>query len=956
MKPVRTLLIAALWLYLTAPIGIGAAHSHDLRLRWRVLETPHFRIIFHQGEEQLANEAAIVAERAHGLLTQALNYTPPEKTNIVITDASDLPNGFAIPFPNPDIVVYPVHSRAGEFFNSRFDSWLDQVIFHEYGHIVDLSKVNGPGTILRSLFGRQILAPPKPMAFVEGIPIYAEFNRSGESRANDPRDAMFLRAMLLEDAFPTLGQISSDYTRDEWPPTGLLDHDFGPWLVRYIAERYGSDVLPEILERYTEMYYSFALSIEIGGPLLAINLVPNFQAEFGDVLDQTLGQSPSQVYDGFKAWLSDQFTEEIETIQADGVTETHRITELNYWSNRPVWSPDGERIAYYHSDPTRLPALRIVTADGRRDRQLRLGEVFSDPTWSPDGDTLIYEKIDLYRHVATYSDLYRYDLNTGRERRLTRGARAYNPVFLPDGEQILFAQHDSPEMGQRLAILELHTGEIRLFHQLPADTALHSFDLSPDGRRIALSLWRRGGFQDIYLMSIETKELVPLTQDRATDLDPTWSPDGRYVLFNSDRGRINNLYAYRLADGALFKVTNVLTGAFDPDVSPDGRKIVFVGYTAAGYDIRVMEFEPDRWGPVEAAMEEIPSWAGFPVTEYPIHRYNPLPLMLPKSWVPLIGSDPEGMLTQFGVEVSGTDPLRHHTYVLQGGFDYTVEEPFYAFLYTNDRFTPSFTLLLNQGRNQTNERFNEQLLEVNLPLVTRFFSAQQLTLGGRRTEVGTAPARGGLYAIWSQDSISGIDRFQDRRNILIAGETRADAGENLLGGFVDGFPNGPTEEWAILDWRERLRLPLKRNHELAARLFAGWSEIPGFFQLGGSGESLTLDGFSILLRGYPSQAFTGASIAAGSLEYRFPIVSIHNGTDFQPVFYDDLRGSLFIDGGLVADIGETLDSAGLVGSAGFELNLTLTTNYVSRILLRFGWAQGFDQLQPLFYIGLGTSF
>ena len=64
-----------------------------------------------------------------------------------------------------------------------------------------------------------------------------------------------------------------------------------------------------------------------------------------------------------------------------------------------------------------------------------------------------------------------------------------------------------------------------------------------------------------------------MTRDRAQDTDPTWSADGRWLVFSSDRTGIYNLFAYRrrYAWSAHRQLTNLVTGAFQPSISPDGR-------------------------------------------------------------------------------------------------------------------------------------------------------------------------------------------------------------------------------------------------------------------------------------------------------------------------------------------------------------------------------------------------
>src|SRR6185295_3505317 len=71
---------------------------------------------------------------------------------------------------------------------------------------------------------------------------------------------------------------------------------------------------------------------------------------------------------------------------------------------------------------------------------------------------------------------------------------------------------------------------------------------SPKGDAIVASRWRPGGWLDVVLVDPDTGGVAPLTEDRAKDVEPAWTPGGDHVVFRSDRDGVSNLYAVRLAD------------------------------------------------------------------------------------------------------------------------------------------------------------------------------------------------------------------------------------------------------------------------------------------------------------------------------------------------------------------------------------------------------------------------
>jgi dipeptidyl aminopeptidase/acylaminoacyl peptidase len=899
-------------------VGLAQITIFDPALVWQQMETPHFVIVFHQGLENIAHETAIVAEESYEIIQREFNKAPAEKIYIVIVDFVDEIVGSATPFPQNTIYIGPAQMRLADWANVRLDSWLRMLVYHELLHIMDLDIATGTNALLRAIFGRIVLPNMnKPITFIEGLAVYEKYKHLGESRLNDANTIMMIRQMVLENRIPKFDEISRYYTRASWPPVGLLVYNFSSWLLRYIEETYG----PLSMRRFNDVN---------SGSLLNLLFLLGFGDSFDNILKRALNKSADEVYAGFRSWLRQKFSAEIEAISREGLTASVRLSKLGWISGQPAWSPDGREIVYRHSGPGRT-GIRLIRADGENDREIIFGwgEL---PSFSPDGRSVLYTKLDSNGFYYAHSDLYLYDLEKKSERRLTHGARAYVAAFAPDGQTIYFAHHIGRDASTAISKLDLQSGKITPVKEFSDNSVtVHSLAVSPDGKTLALSLWKRGGYQDIYLLPREGGELQAVTQDKDEDLDPSFSPDGQYLLFSSDRGehRVANLYAYKLDNGSFYKVTNVLTGAFDPAVSPDGKSIAFTGYGGDGYDIYLMPFDPQSWKPVTISQETLQEWPGFQKTSFSIKPYDFVPSLLPKLWLPFSDGKSVGAVTL------GQDVLGKHFYQLVAGWDFERNKPFYSLDYQIAQILPVLTLSLSDSRDGFTQKVSAMM-----PLALSVQQAQQLSVSYSRSQYPAkepdhpAPWAEDAYAAeYSYQSVRGEDLWRDTLSVSVQGELKIPS-------------DAQAYRRLTVTLREVFRLPLAETHTLSIRFVGGWSDAErakdGFAVGGHTGE--------FALRGFAEKVQQGKQALLASVEYRFPLMVIERGLGYWPIFFDDLRGGVFVEAGLA---GDTLDIENLKLGFGAELSLSLTTGYFFNWALRLGIAQGLGEPSPRFYLSVG---
>jgi hypothetical protein len=559
--------------------------------------------------------------------------------------------------------------------------------------------------------------------------------------------------------------------------------------------KFPSWVRQSVFSEYAQLVsadFVFGFS-EVLRPLLGKLILPNLKSSellegIGEYLAEEALNTPPDVRSGiggehrFVRYLEERFG-------SDFLREWHRLRANDPWATLSLglWSNDdrifrrltGSSLAQIVADSADASVLKradltpspFPKGKGNSPPSLGEGPGERSPDAYKSGSLII--KREIHKHSYLYGDLYLYDPKTKRATRLTEGARVYRAALFPDGQKILLARYRWGDQGPVLSLFDLQTRQMQTLKEFPIhDYFIDSFAISPDGEQIALSIWRRGGFQDIYLLDLPQREegmgvrvqLKPITRDRAVDLSPAFSPDGHFVLFLSDRDGSFKPYAYRLADGAFFEV----------DLSPGPSP------TRGGE-----QWELGPQVPIEP--EPFPPWDGFPDTGYPITSYDPRPSLEPKILVPLPGLGSISILT------FGSDALREHLYSVLLGFNWKTLQPSYYVRYENRVLLASLETLLRRDGNKA-----QQSVTATLPIITSLSTRQSLSLFYRRDEDELITHQIGLG--WS----GSWKVFHNWLEVSLWGVTRTRTGQRLWENRIN--------------WRVGVTAELSAN--LRARLFA----------------------------------------------------------------------------------------------------------------------------------------
>lgn len=230
---------------------------------------------------------------------------------------------------------------------------------------------------------------------------------------------------------------------------------------------------------------------------------------------------------------------------------TGEKTDLSHTlTNSGPYSPDGRFLVVAQAtDNGKTDVFEYERATG----ELRPVASHEDwdwlPSYSPDGRFILFNS---YR-VEGQSDIHLFEKSTGTLRRLTEdpGYDAH-AQFSRDGKRILFhRQQGTTDDGRYIFDLIVYDMETGKETRLTDGNYEESYPAwAPDGRHIVYSsdFGRKPGKHNLYVLAPEGETTIRLTRGDWKDEYAFWSRDGKFIYFNSDRAGTTNIYRL-LMDG-----------------------------------------------------------------------------------------------------------------------------------------------------------------------------------------------------------------------------------------------------------------------------------------------------------------------------------------------------------------------------------------------------------------------
>ncbi|WP_026462366.1 hypothetical protein [Adhaeribacter aquaticus] len=637
--------ISLLFLFAIAQTASAQLETNPASIQFNQINTPHFKMVFPKGLEHEGQRMANTLQYIHAPLATSLGPAP-HKIPVLLQNQGTVSNGFVALSP-----------RRSEFYTTSpqnynllgTNNWLNLLALHEYRHIVQYEKAyHSRAKWAYYPFGQNGLAAVSNMAvpnwFWEGDAVATETAYSSGGRGRIPDFNLLFRTNLLERGAFSYNKQHLGSFRDNVPNHYVT----GYHMVTHVRRKHEGDVWGNIMQGALDNFYipftfSRAMRQQTGKRLIATYR--------------------SMVREVDSLWR--QQADALTITPAKVLTKRKNNTYTDYLYPQPL--ADGSTVAL-KTGLSHIPVFVWISANGEQEKKLFTpGFMNNGPRLSVAQNKIVWTETEYDPRWGTrnYTVVKTFDIATKRHKVLTHQTRFSSAAFSADAKRIAVIEVSTANTNA-LVILDGSTGQEIKRIPSPENDFLAMPYWAPDGKSIVV-LRNHENKRTISEINIETgafNDLLPYTIENIGH--PVIA--GKFLLFNAPYNGIESTFALNTQTKKQYQVISRRYAGINAVVNPDAKTIVFNDFSAQGYNIARMLYDPDSWVPIEQVPTHKIEYfqplleqennsnilANVPQETYPVEKYRRLSHAFnPHSWLPTVTQD----LNEVSLAVQSQDIL-----------------------------------------------------------------------------------------------------------------------------------------------------------------------------------------------------------------------------------------------------------------------------------------------------------
>ncbi len=573
------------------------------RIKWRQINTDTAKIIFPEGLDSTAQRVASIVHTLQKNHNQTIG-TRVNKIPIVLQNQPTISNGYVGlgPFRSEFYLFAPQNS-----FDLGGLNWADNLSLHEYRHVQQYNNFNvGLSKIARVIFGQEgqalANAAAVPDWFFEGDAVFNETVLSEQGRGRVPNFFAGYKSLYQSKKTYSYMKLRNGSLKHFIP-----DHyELGYLLVGYGREKYGKEFWKNITQD-------------------AARFRPLFYPMQGAVKKYSGSSFKTFVDDAFKFYQSQW--DSIKTGSGRYITPASTYpTDYKY----PYLFSNDSYIVLKRGY-RQVPAFFKVYNDGNQ-QKIATKSIAYDDYYSYNNGQIVYSSLNPHIRwgYKQFGDIRLLNVETGKERVVSKGQRYFAPDISHDGKQIV-AVNMHVDQSSSLVLMDLSSKKIM---EQPSKDVFTQPKFSADDKYI-------------YTMVRSADSKMALQKIRIDKTEPTVTivpfgnrvlgftmVQGDTILFSSSFKGSDEIWAFTEKDKKVYRVATNPTGLYQ-GVNTKGQ-LVSSNFTSIGYRLIQLPATSLLWQEVPMGADALPdlyiskalsqesnqTLQNVPPGNYPISKYR----------------------------------------------------------------------------------------------------------------------------------------------------------------------------------------------------------------------------------------------------------------------------------------------------------------------------------------------